>query len=311
MHKSGEGKMTDEDKVKQLTQKLKDKGDITLKEADWIYSLLKRGSQVLVLRGKPRPDPKLPIAALTDWFQMVNNKLERGERGNFIFSIFLYENSYIINCLRPVMDKEYWNFEDRIRAIWANERMHYLFPIFFKKLFKWSEEYQLYKLSMDRVGFCYYPLYDIENNQVYTISQVLKELSLFPAITARDEMPEIPLFSRASVTKYILEYLRKNIPCMEIFSDEIVVFTDKENVPIAVAAKNVSFDDLLENALRKNDKRITKELLSRGGYMERFPDKKFTTASVNYIENIVRARLEQKAIREAVKNENFWLEEIR
>ena len=100
---------------------------------------------------------------------------------------------------------------------------------------------------------------------------------------------------------------------MEIFSDEIVVFTDKENVPIAVAAKNVSFDDLLENALRKNiiDKRITKELLSRGGYMERFPDKKFTTASVNYIENIVRARLEQKAIREAIKNENFWLEEIR
>ena len=194
------------------------------------------------------------------------------------------------------MGKKYWNFEDHVRAIWANERMYSLFPIFFKKLFKWSEEYQLYKLSMDRVGFCYYPLYDIENNQVYTISQVLKELSLFPAITARDEMPEIPLFSRASVTKYILEYLRKNIPCMEIFSDEIVVFTDKENVPIAVAAKNVSFDDLLENALRKNiiDKRITKELLSRGGYMERFPDKKFTTASVNYIENIVRARLEQK-----------------
>lgn len=100
---------------------------------------------------------------------------------------------------------------------------------------------------------------------------------------------------------------------MEIFSDEIVVFTDKENVPIAVAAKNVSFDDLLENALRKNiiDKRITKELLSRGGYMERFPDKKFTTASVNYIENIVRAKLEQEAVREAIKNENFWLEEIR
>lgn len=301
--------------IQELMYKLKTQGDISLEEADQIYALMELGSHTMMLRGKPHPDPKLPLNTLIVWFHTVNQKLNNGERGNFVFSIPLYENGYTRKCLYPVMNKKYWNPEERIRAIWANQKMCSLFPKYFQDLFEWSEEYKLYQLTFYRVGFCHYPLHDPENGATYTISQVLKKLPLFPAITSGDEISDISasVGSRASADTYVRTYLRQNAPCMEVFGDKIIVFTDKESAPIAVYAKKVSIEDLLKNAIAKNiiSEKTAKELINNDGYVECFPDVKFTEASLKYIDGIVQEKLKWEAERKSVEDEEIWLEEIR
>lgn len=80
------------DSVYRLIRKLDKQNDISLKEADWIYSLLSPS----MLRTKLNPrsvraDCEL-MNALVDWFNIVAQKIEQGHRGNFIFTITLVES---------------------------------------------------------------------------------------------------------------------------------------------------------------------------------------------------------------------------
>ncbi len=85
-------KLPSADDVYRLTRKLDEQGDISLKEADWIYSLF----SIKMLRTKLNPhstgaDGEL-MKALGAWFDTAAKKIERGCRGNFIFTIILVEN---------------------------------------------------------------------------------------------------------------------------------------------------------------------------------------------------------------------------
>jgi len=75
------------DKVKQLTRKLKQQGDVSLEEAEWIYSLVEKNIE--------KNDPNLPAIALSEWYLSVSQKLENNECGNFIFQ-YLFVMTFII-----------------------------------------------------------------------------------------------------------------------------------------------------------------------------------------------------------------------
>jgi hypothetical protein len=94
---------------------------------------------------------------------------------------------------------------------------------------------------------------------------------------------------------------------------ETVVFTNKEGFLTARKAFEVSLEELTKNAVEQSiiDKNVAKKLLKDNEYMTSFPDKEFTEASVKYIGDMVRLKMEREAEHEAIKNDNLWLDETR
>jgi len=93
-------KYPDAQTIQQLTQKLKEQGDITLKEADRIYSLFSENAVKTVFSPiSPEYDYKL-IQALEEWFHAVTEKIKAGQRGNFIFTYTLMIIFTVKTCTR-------------------------------------------------------------------------------------------------------------------------------------------------------------------------------------------------------------------
>lgn len=288
------------DKVKQLTRKLEQQGDVSLEEADWIYSLVEKNIE--------KNDPNLPAIALSEWYLSVSQKLENNERGNFIFSILIrddfYNNFlwYANNAL-----KKYGSFEDRVQKICINRSMRSLLPKHLRGMFtnaKLGVYSWLYTLSCRRAGLVCYP----QNG--CTISQFVDKLS---AAVTYDGRP-----SRTNRVNYIVEYIKHNMPYMEMTAvapagDEAVVFIERDKTPIVKKALGIPFEDLVENALEQNiiDKSMAKKLLNGDGYIKYFPDGAFTEACIKYIDKVVQMGIKWKNTRETIEGSDMWLDQIR
>jgi hypothetical protein len=302
--------MIDEVKVRQLTQKLKDQGDISLEETDWIYSLVSQ---------KP-PDKEVPVAALKDWYEAVGDEIKAGRWGNFVFSIFMDGESQFKDCLRPAQEaiKKNGALEDRICSMAANQKMYSLFPKYFQDLFKWNKYSERYVLHSYRAGFFDYPLREPESNKTYTIFQLLEELSLFPAVGTKN--PDTLMISSANVLRYVIIYLSQKMPFLEVNAirhygnkNEAIFYTDEEGILATKYALKMPLEELVDNALCKNiiDKNIAKELLEHDHNPEGFPELEFTKASIEYIDERVQRMLKWRSGRKMIEEETGWLEEIR
>jgi len=101
--------MTDADKIRQLTQKLEEQGDITVEEADKIYFLSLQ-------------NPPGLSKALSDWYYAVSDKIKAGQRGNFIFTIDLSEDiNYLWLVKRDIQERG--AFEDLCNIFMIDKRL--------------------------------------------------------------------------------------------------------------------------------------------------------------------------------------------
>lgn len=323
-------KYPDAPKIQQLTQKLKQQGDITLKEADKIYSLFSENAVKTVFSPiSPEYDYKL-IQALEEWFHAVTEKIKAGERGNFIFTIHLDDNFYCKNMYQAieVIDalKEHGNFEDLCNIIMIDEKLYSAFP--FKKLLK-KDELGAYKIQSMRAGMLNYPIKT--DAGTCTISQIMKKfvpvtVSVFPGVLVTDlfelifnlEISTVRTLWTLGISelkpRILSSFLKyENIPCIaaaDTNSKELFVFMEKDKAFITKKALEIPFEKLIENALCSGiiDQKAARKLLNNNPLFK-FPAQKFIDASVKYLDKVVQMNVEWKKAREAVEKDSKWLEE--
>lgn len=335
-------KLPSAEDIRQLTQKLKQQGDITLEEADWIYSPCRSNERFAIFN--PRSDSfdhKL-MGALKGWYRVVAEKIKAGQRGNFIFTVntvYYFEFMQVAhNAIR-----KHGNFEDLCNFIKVNKKLYSALPC--KNLFSRTSPLETsgesyYEMENSRAGMLYYPIKT--DAGAYTILQFMKKLS--PVISTRalkeddrellktvfeiaagtlllsqDPMP-YPMNSgwiekKEAKTLMLGSFMKhNNISCVvasDILDGRSVVFVEKEKAPLVKEALKIPFEDVVENALQKGviDKKEKEGLLGKDAVL--FPGLKFIDVSVQYIDDIVQKKMEWKAAREEVEEEIGWLEEIR
>jgi len=334
-------KLPSAEDIRRLTQKLKAQGDITIEEADWIYSLFSRDAMYTTLHpSSPKFNSELS-QALQEWYEVVADKIKAGERGSFVFTVFFSENTHFNKLLSPAHEaiEKHGTFEDLCNVIMIDEKTYSTLP--FKHLFSEVKENlkNFYKLKTPRVGMLNYPIY-IEN-KIYTVGELMKrfypigtsvsfedvnhalsEEAYKVAIGAREVVQKLFVFGRYEVRRYevrlftLAAFMRyKDFSCVaaiDVFNSKFVVFTGKDQAPVVKYALEVPFEELVQNAVKEKvfDKQMAKELINDYPIVN-FPMKNFAEASAKYIDGIVQKRLEWQTERRRVEYEPEWLEETR
>lgn len=337
-------KHPDAREIIELTKKLEEQNDITLEEADRVFSLFSENSRNTKLNINSSKFDAGLIGALEEWYKVVAEKIREGKRGNFIFTVYLslnrkFRSEFLYPARRAL--REYGKPEDAYDVIIADEKTHASFSsLFFSSknlptytLFFPGPYYNYCETTSLRAGMFCYP---IKTKKGYlTISQFVKKLSPCPVPTPSRSMSrefmevffnvaagskitqgslgpnekEIPGLVVGSFMSY------KKIPCIAIassYSQKAAIFVEKDKAPIVKEAWNISIEELMENALKNNiiNKKTMQNILS-GKPDENFPIVEFVKISVEYLERMVQMKIKWKAEREMVEDEEGWLEEIR
>jgi len=323
--------------IQQLTWKLEKQGDITIEEADGIYSLYSQETLETILYPYSFDyNPEL-VQALECWYKAVAEKIENGNRGNFVFTISLFQKFHD-EYTRPAREalKKYGSFEDLCNYVMIDKKLGFLFP--FQHLDKINErrpdELDFYKLTSFRAGMYYYPIRT--KSGVYTVSQFMEKLAPFaisiPSNTTAFDVAQTFLRT-ASISRklrelwtlrireakyYILGFYMnsKDIPCVAAVSNlrkKTFIFVERENAPLVkkVLETPIEFEELLENALQKNI--INKKMVDALFFDDinaRIPFE-FVEESVRYIDEVVGRKMEWEATQKAIEEEDVWLEETR
>jgi len=317
--------MIDADEIRQLIQKLKDQGDISVNEADEIYS--QENTKSFELK-----------KVMEKWYEVVAEKIRKNLRGNFVFTIDLHKD---LEFMEPAQDaiRKYGNFEDLWDFIQVDKRLYSLVP--FKHLFVEAGESPLFKnveiyyeMKNSRAGIYYYPFKTATGT--CTISHFMKRFYSIPAFSGINAgvtskkffeiaagIYDIPLdfYSFKNVREIrhciLAEFMkRKNIPCIVVtalYDNKSILFIEEENAIAVKRAMETSLEKLIENAIEKNiiNKNMAEKFIMRRGQLENFPDEEFAEACMKYIDDRVKMKLKWKATQEEVEESNEWLKEVR
>jgi hypothetical protein len=324
-----------ESSIYELIQKLKTQGDITIEEADWIYSLFSRDAMYTTLYpSSPKFNSELS-QALQEWYEVVAEKIKADERGNFVFTVFFSENTHFNKLLSPAHEaiEKHGTFEDLCNVIMIDEKTYSTLP--FKHLFSEVKENlkNFYKLKTPRVGMLNYPIY-IEN-KAYTVGELMKrfypigtsvsfedvnhalsEEAYKVAVGAREVVQKLFVFGRYVRLITLAAFMRyKDFSCvaaLDAYNSAFVTFTEKDKAPIIKDVLEIPFEELVQNAVRERviDKKTAKTLLDNYP-ITNFPLKDFTETSVRFLDDVVRRKMEWKVTRNAIEYETEWMEEIR
>ncbi len=320
----------DANRIKELTQKLKEQDDISFEEAE----------QILLFYYSPGVIQKLPAlsAALQDWYKTVSKKLAEGKRGNFIFTIIFSKDKSINKLLLPAQKalKKYGTFEDLCKTIIIDEKLYSTFP--YKDLFTEIQYHKdlkkFYRKEAQWAGMYYYPFK--LNDNTYTVAGLFKQLAPIKtipltnsvdrtlhkeafkaAIGARDITQDPYIFGEKEVKLFTLAAFikHKNISCaaaIDVYENHFAVFVEKGRARIVKEALDIPFEKIVENVVHENviDKETAKTLLN-SEYITGFPTTDFINTSVKYLDDVVKTRLKWKDMRKTVEDETEWLEEIR
>lgn len=335
-------KLPSAEDIRRLTQKLKTQGDVTLEEAELIYSPCRSNERYSIFNSRSNKFNRELTTALEEWHKVVAEKIKAGQRGNFIFTV---NTMYCFEFMQPAHDaiREYGSFKDLCNVVMVDKKLYSVLPckILFRRInpFETSGE-SYYEMRSTRAGMLYYPV-NTERG-VYTALQFIKNLS--PVISAteleesdrklletvfeiaagtlllsRDPLP-YPMDSgwvgkkeiKALVLGSFMKY--KGISCAvasDIVDGRSVFLVERKNVFLVKEALEIPFEDVMENALQKGiiSKEEKEDLLGKDAVL--FPGLKFIDASVKYIDDIVQTKMQWKAAQEEVEDENDWLDEIK
>jgi len=330
-------KHPDSNEIKQLTQKLRTQGDITLNEADKIYSLFSENSIKTKLNCYSRKYDRKLLLSLKDWYATVAEEIRKGRRGNFIFTITFKIQTFDINLIDVFLParealKEQGRLEDLCGTIIMDKKIYSAFPL--KFLFDTTDSGSYYEMRNYRAGIYYYPVKT--NTGTYTISQFMDNffsiekdklggltsilLKVFRIATNTEKVPQEKFFlARFAIKPYTLAaFMRnENIPCMvtvDTYDDKSAFIVEKDKMPMIKKVLEFPFEMLVENALNHGiiNKEVAKKLLDENYFMHTdFPVKEFVEASAEYVGHIIRRKKEWKRTKEEIEDETEWLVEIR
>lgn len=329
-------KHPDANEIRQLTQKLKDQGDISLKEADRIYSLFSENSIKTKLNCYSRKYDRELLLSLEEWYNAAAEEIKKGRRGNFIFTItFKIQTFYInlSNVFYPVHEalKEQGKLEDLCATMMMDRKTYMSFPL--KFLFHAEDLRNYYEIRSDRAGMYYYPaktetgtytiaqfmkqFSPIENDKVGGITSVL--LTTFKITAGAIEVPQEKFFlARLTIKPYTLAtFMRnENISCIvavDAYDHKAAFFVEKNKIPLVKEAMKVPLEELVDNATAYGiiNKEGAKNLLNENYFIHtNFPVRDFVEASAEYVGHVVRRNKEWKAVRKTIE-EDEWMMEIR
>jgi hypothetical protein len=333
-------KYPDADAIRKLTQKLKEQGDISLEESDWVYSLfLDTFPDKKTFRlNSPAFDPEL-VDALEEWFNVVAGKIAHGQRGNFIFTIRLDNGLY--KCIYPAKRtlENHGNFEDLCTFIMIDKNLHPPRPL--EHLFT-QDEGNFYTVEGFQAGFesyragmYYYPVKTKGGDHTFkrffeTLSPVMTTMetratilyrlseTIFEVVSGKREVPnDSGTLGEFELDPYItaLFMRRQNIPCAiasSVYTGESVFFVEKDKARIVKKMRETPFEMLVKDALDKKiiDETMAKQLLNDNPIFN-FPFKAFVENSVKNIEDMVKLKMDMESARERAKDEDAWLEQTR
>lgn len=318
--------------IYQLTRKLEKEGDISLKEADGIFSLFSENLLNTKLNINSSKFDAGLVSNLGRWFQVVAEKIRKGERGNFIFTVYLKYTNFSYPARRAL--SKWGSFEDLCNIIMVDEKIYSKLPL--KHLFSENEcsPGRYYTMRTSRAGMLYYPFKT--NLGTYTISQLMDKPTPFTLIKprtwgaymfaekffeiasgAQEITQDLWNFNDREVSCFIMsDFIRHNsISCAaaaDLHNGKSILLVEKEKAPLVKKAWDISLEELIRNALTQNiiNKKEAQSLL--GGKPEYdFPIVEFTRASTQYLNKMVERKMEWESTREKVENEDAWLEEIR
>ena len=231
--------MIDEVKVKQLTRKLKDQGDISVNEADEIY--FQENVKSFELK-----------RVMEEWYEVVAEKIRKGLRGNFVFTIDLHKD---LDFMEPAQDaiRKHGNFEDLCDFIQVDKRLYSLVP--FKHLF--VEAAGIYDIPLD-----FYSFRNVREIKHCILAEFMKRKNI-PCIIAT-----------------------------ALYDNKSILFVEEENAIVVKRVMEVPFEKLVENALRNKaiDKKVAKKLLV-DNFIPNFSFDKFVKTSIEYIDETNEAKI--------------------
>ncbi len=332
--------------IHQLIQKLEREDDISLKEADQIFSLFSKNSRKTILNPNSSYFDGALIESLTEWYEAVGEKIRKGKRGNFIFTIYLdYDKKFFNKLLLPARKalRERGKPEDSYNVITTDEKTHASFSsLFFSKnlpaytSYALAPRFRYYETTCMRAGMFYYPVKTEKG--ILTISQFMKNmdnLSCCPVpvphghiassfingffyVIAGAEVPQGPYdFDRIELKRFIIGSLmrRDNISCIAVSSScfpKAAIFVEKDKAPFIKEAWNIPMDNVIEKTVQNNIiSEKTAQKILKDQIVENFPTTKFMKACTEYFEQMVKMRIQWKSAQNTVENEEWWLEEIR
>jgi len=324
------------DSVYRLIRKLDKQNDISLKEADWIYSLLSENPKVFNFDSSVY-NHELYIA-IERWYKTVSKKLKEGKRGNFIFTIMFNKQQYINKLTLPAWKaiKKYGNPEDLYNVVVIDEKIYSALPYkhMFDKIKHHKDLKGIYKIKNPRAGLYHYPIK--VGHLTYTIDGLINQLAPIATIPLANSLDralyreafkvavgahnitqdpcvfdtkEVELLTLAAFIKH------KDISCaatIDAYGKHFAAFVEKGRERVVKEAINVPFDEIAKNAVQENviNKETAKTLLN-SEYIILFSIIDFINASVKYLDDVVKTKLEWKDARKIVEDEEGWLENIR
>ncbi len=329
--------------VQHLIRKLKQQGNVSLEEADKIYSLCRSNERYKILNPRSDKFDNELMAALKEWYKVVAKKIEDGKQGNFIFTV---DTVYYFEFMQVAYNaiKKHGTFEDLCNKIMVDKKLYSTLPC--KNLFRRTNSLEArgedyYEIESSQAGMLYHPV-ETEVGPC-TILQFIKKLSPVISATALKEDDRelleatfeiavgaiplsqdlLPYFINNSswVEKKEIQAMvlgafmkHKDILCAvasDILGGNSVVFVEKDKAPLIKEALKIPFEDIIENALQKGtfNEEGKKRLLNNDCVV--FPGLAFIDESIRYIDGIVQTKMQWKTAREEVEEENAWFEEIR
>lgn len=334
-------KRPDAKTIYNFVQKLKTTGDITVEEADQVFSLFSANSVKTRLNPNSYKAEYDLMDALTHWYQVVTQKIKQGQRGNFIFTIVMPSklplsqggfHDFIRNAQEDAEEslRQHGTPEDFFIRLLVDRKVYSLLPPEFQRLFTEVTFYSqpFYILNSPRAGMYYYPIKT--KTGIYTVAQFIEGFSpimkihhysrsnsFFEVASGVYELTQNSQLLKATlngnmVAQYVIAaYMKhKNIPCItmvEHSSPNSPHFFD-EDVVIFTEKDRAQ---IMQNALRENviDKKIAKNLINNG-CVDNLPVE-FIETSIKYIDNIIQRKLKWEATQDTVEKENTWLDIVR
>lgn len=331
------------DEIKRFMNKLETEGDISLSEADRIFSLFSENSIKTKLNPHSYKYDYGLLIALVEWYKAVGEAIGKGNRGNFIFTIptTSARTFWLDGIFTParVALKRHGKPEDLCTAIMMDGKTFSVLP--FKHLFKEvkldADLKSFYEMKIHRAGMYHYPIET--STGTYTIARFMKQfspvaaemqtdarylpLAVFQiAVGAKNVSRDSFLVVEYEVKLYILaEFMKRNdMSCVAVMvpldkhNNGPIIFVENKEASIIKKILEIPFEKLVKNALSQKiiNEETARNLLSRNRplYWD-LPVKAFVETNAGYIDDLVKMKKQWEAEREVVKEEDDWLEQER
>jgi len=282
----------DANEIRQLTQKLDKRDDISLEEADRIYSLFcQECAKTFFNHRSPKFDSELS-AALQNWYEVVAEKIAENKRGNFVSTITLDNWACFNKFLLPAQKalEKHGTFEDLCNTVMIDERTYLELP--YKHLFKcttskgFGDLQNVYTMDSFRAGM-YYCSINVDD-KIYTVGDLIKRFSPVVVVTptsflkyatynvaykiaagASNLLYGLSPLDAYNAKPYLLAaFIRhKNISCIaaadflrditsplakKVFKNRFFLFAEKDKAYIVQEALRIPLEDIVKNALDKD-----------------------------------------------------------